>query len=215
LLDFTWEVSMLRTGITALVLSAAVAAPAVAQDIGAGAGRVEISAAPIGGVFFMRSADDEEPRFDNYGIGAAFAGNLNRWVGLEADFGVAVGRRQNLTFIGAPLVDQKTPNLFSYTGGVVVNPWGSNRAWVPYVAGGVGGMTLLNAGSADPLDVDNNHTFLTTNVGGGLRWFANDNWGIRGDYRVFFVRGQDDAPLFFGREDRRAHRVSASFIFTY
>jgi hypothetical protein len=29
------------------------------------------------------------------------------------------------------------------------------------------------------------------------------------------IRGKDDAPAFFGREDRRAHRISASFIFTY
>jgi hypothetical protein len=47
----------------------------------------------------------------------------------------------------------------SYSGGVIVNPFGSDRAWVPYVAGGVGRMTLLNADSADPLDVDRGRRF--------------------------------------------------------
>jgi hypothetical protein len=205
---------MLRTGVLLVALSVAAAGPAFAQDNGRGAGRVEIAAAPIGGVFFMRSSDDEEPRFDNFGIGAALAGNVNRWWGLEGDLGFAVGRRQNLTFLGNPLVDVETPNLLSYSGSVIVNPWGSDRSLVPYIAGGLGGMTLFNA-AADSLDVDTDHTFLTTNVGAGLRWFANDNWGIRGDYRLFMIRGKDDAPAFFGREDRRAHRISASFIFTY
>jgi hypothetical protein len=206
---------MFRNAAMVCVLSAGVASAAFAQDNGAGAGRVEIAAAPIGGVFFMPSADNEEPRFDNFGIGAALAGNVNRWWGLEADLGLAIGRRQSLTFSGVPLVDQKTPNLWSYSGGVVINPWGSDRPVVPYIAGGVGGMTLTNTGVTDSLDVDDNHTFLTTNVGGGLRWFATTHWGLRGDYRLFMIRNRDDAPQFFGRENRRAHRLAASVIFTY
>ena len=48
----------------------------------------------------------------------------------------AIGRRQTLTFTDAVLADQKTPNLLTYSGNVIVNPWGSDRRIVPYVAGG-------------------------------------------------------------------------------
>ena len=65
-----------------------------------GAGRIEIGAIPIGGVTFMKSSDSAKPQFRNYTIGGTLIGNLTQWVGLEADVGVAVGRKQDLTFNG-------------------------------------------------------------------------------------------------------------------
>ncbi len=189
---------------------------AFAQETTApGAGRVEITAAPVGGIFFVPSSSETEPKFRNYGLGAAVTGNINRWVGVEGDITYAIGMRQNVTFNDAVLTDQKTPNLLSYSGNVIVNPWGSNRRLVPYLAGGAGALTMFNTTDVENLGVTTNETFFTTNVGGGLRWFASRNWGLRGDYRFIMIPSKDNAPVFFGQEDRKGHRLSASFVFTY
>src|SRR5882672_7602204 len=56
-------------------------------------------------------------------------------------------------------------------------------------------------------------TFLTGNVGGGVKWYAsNDRWGLRGDYRFTAVRDKDDAPSFFGRDTRYGHRAYGGLI---
>ena len=74
---------------------------------------------------------------------------------------------------------------------------------MPYVTGGVGGLTLFERRA---LVVDDAETFLTGNVGGGVNWYAG-RWGLRGDYRFIAVQSKDDAPAFFGQETRYGHRV--------
>ena len=49
-------------------------------------------------------------------------------------------------------------------------------------------------------------TFFTSNVGGGVNWYAG-RWGLRGDYRFVALKSKDDAPAFFGNETRYGHRV--------
>ena len=77
------------------------------------------------------------------------------------------------------------------------------RSVVPYVTGGVGGLTLFDRRA---LVIDDAETFLTGNVGGGVNWYAG-RWGLRGDYRFITVQSKDDAPAFFGQETRYGHRV--------
>ena len=63
------------------------------------------------------------------------------------------------------------------------------------------------------LDINKTETFLTGDVGGGLKWYApNGRWGVRGDYRFIAVRSNDDAPAFFGQETRYGHRVYGAVI---
>ena len=46
-----------------------------------------------------------------------------------------------------------------------------------------------------------------------MKWYApNGRWGLRGDYRFGDVRATDDAPSFFGRDDRSGHRVYGGVI---
>jgi len=73
----------------------------------------------------------------------------------------------------------------------------------PYVIGGIGGLSLFDT---DGLGITDTETFLTGNVGGGVKW-VHGVWGLRGDYRFLAVRSNDDAPAFFGRETRYGHRV--------
>ena len=77
----------MRTRVIFVLLVVLSASVAYAQE-GAGAGRIEVSAFPGGGVFFGTSANEAEADFGNYTVGAAFTWNFNRWVGIEGDEGL-------------------------------------------------------------------------------------------------------------------------------
>jgi hypothetical protein len=71
----------------------------------------------------------------------------------------------------------RTPDMLTYSGNLVVNAV-SHYAVVPYVTGGIGGLTMYDR---PEFGITNPQTFLTGNVGGGLKWYApNGHWGLRG-----------------------------------
>ena len=179
---------------------------ASAQETAPGPGRVVITLIPAGGTFFTEGKDLEGPSFGNYDVGGAVAVNFNRYVGVEAEISGALGVSQNLRFAGVS-ADRRTPHLLNYSGNLVVSA--PNRSSVvPYVTGGIGGLSLFE--KAD-LGITGTESFLTGNVGGGVAWHAG-RWGLRGDYRFIAVRSKDDAPAFFGQETRYGHRVYAGVI---
>jgi hypothetical protein len=191
-----------------------IVASAAAQDIGAGAGRFEIGAFPGGGMFFTESSKGNEPDFGNYTLGASFTVNISRFVGFEADGGATIGVRQAFNVGTKAYADQRTPSTWVYNGNVVINPGGGNRAVVPYLAAGVGGLTLCPCFDAESLGITAYETFLTGNVGGGIKWFSTRHFGLRGDYRLIAVKSKDGAPTFFGGEHRYGHRIQAGLVFT-
>jgi hypothetical protein len=192
------------------------AAAAYGQERDRGAGRFEVAALPAGGMFFTASDNEAEPEFGNYVLGGAFAYNINRWVGIEGEAGSLLGIKQTINFEGVTLTDQNTPLMLGYTGNLVVSPWGSDRAYVPFVTGGLGGLTMFDTDEVANLGITSTTSFLTANVGGGMKWFASRNWGLRGEYRLMVLDGKEDAPAFFGRESYRyGHRISAGLLFTY
>ena len=80
---------------------------------------------------------------------------------------------------------------------------------VPYIIGGVGGLNVFEKAS---LGIDETETFLTGNIGGGLKWSCG-RWGLQvADYRFIAVQSKDDAPAFFGRETRYGHRVYGAVL---
>jgi hypothetical protein len=179
---------------------------AYAQETGPGPGIVELSIIPGGGLFFTEDKNANEPSFGNYDLGGALAVNFNRYVGIEGEVSGALGVEQGLQS-GALSSDLKTPNLVSYSGNLVLSA--ANRSpVVPYLTGGVGGLTLLETAA---LGINQAETFLTGNVGGGVKWFAG-RWGLRADYRFIGVQSKDEAPVFFGRETRYGHRVYGAVI---
>ena len=184
------------------VAAVSVATPVFAQDAAPGPGKVVITIIPGGATFFTEAEDNPlGPAFGNYELGGAVAVNFNRYVGVEGEVSGALGVSQTMQ-LGSLSVDEKSPNLLNYSGNLVVSA--PNRtSVVPYLTGGVGGMTVFER---TPLSVDDSDTFFTANVGGGVSWYAG-RWGLRGDYRFIAVQSKDDAPVFFGREDRYGHRV--------
>jgi hypothetical protein len=180
---------------------------------GHGAGRIEVTGFPAGGTFFTSSGDNGS--FGDYGLGGAFALNLNRFFGLEGELAGGVGASQNLTSNGQRITSASTPRTLTYNGNVVFNPAGSDRSIVPYVTGGIGGLTMFSRSSVTQLGVTDTETFFTGNVGGGVRWFATPLVGFRADYRLIAVRSNDDAPAFFARDDPRyGHRIYGGIVLT-
>jgi hypothetical protein len=182
------------------------ATPAFAQEAAAGPGKVVITIIPAGATFFTEAEETNGPSFGNYELGGSVAVNFNRYVGLEGEVSGALGVSQTMQ-VGTFNVDSRSPNLLNYSGNLVVSA--PNRSsLVPYLTGGVGGMTMFERRT---LVVDDATTFLTGNVGGGISWYTG-RWGLRGDYRFIAVQSKDDAPAFFGREERYGHRVYAGVL---
>jgi len=184
------------------VVGVAGAGQAYAQESNAaGPGPVVVTIIPGGATFFTEGTDAKGPSFGNYGLGGSVAVNFNRFVGVEGEVAGALGITQDLALPGGTS-NLKTPNLLNYSGNLVVSAPNKSSV-VPYVTGGVGGLSAFKKESLGILD---NHTFFTSNVGGGVSWYAG-RWGLRGDYRFIALKSKDDAPAFFGNETRYGHRV--------
>ena len=184
------------------VAAIAVATPVFAQDAAPGPGKVVITVIPGGATFFTEADDNPVgAAFGNYELGGSVAVNFNRYVAVEGEVSGGIGVDQTLE-LGSTTFDGRSPNLLNYSGNLVISA--ANRtSVVPYLTGGVGGLTMFERTGLTPSDAE---TFFTANVGGGLSWYAG-RWGLRGDYRFIAVQSKDDAPAFFGREDRYGHRV--------
>jgi opacity protein-like surface antigen len=188
------------------VVGLAGAAPARAQEPHLNTGAVVVTVIPGSGTFFTQGKDTKAPSFGNYGAGASADVQLNRYIGIEGEVTGAFGITQNLEFTSGT-VNQKTPNLLSYNGNVIVSV-PTRHSIAPYATGGVGGLTLYDRPA---LGITDTETFFTTNVGGGVTWF-NGRWGLRADYRFLVVKSRTDAPAFFGQETRYGHRVYGGLL---
>ena len=182
--------------------------PVFAQDAVPGPGAVVVTVIPGGATFFTEGNSSSVPSFANYGLGAGVEVHFNKYIGVEGEVTGALGVTQDLQF-GSVTANRKTPNLLNYSGNLVVSA--ANRSSVvPYVTGGIGGLTLFDESEVNITDTTN---FLTGNVGGGVKWFNRTaRWGVRGDYRFTAVRSNDAAPAFFGQETRYGHRVYGGLL---
>jgi opacity protein-like surface antigen len=173
-----------------------------------GPGTVVVTIIPGGATFFTEGKNTKGPSFGSYSLGAGVEYNFNRYIGVEGEFSGALGVTQDLQLTAGTL-NAKTPDLINYSGNLVVSvPTG--RSVVPYATGGVGGLTYLERAG---VQVNDAGTFLTGNVGGGVKWFSGSGrWGVRGDYRFIVTESKDDAPAFFGQETRYGHRVYGGLL---
>lgn len=188
-----------------LVLTAAAlfaSTPLYAQsETTPGPGSTQVTIIPGGATFFTEGKNASGPSFGNYTLGASVTYNFTQWLGVEGEVGGALGITQDLTQ-GGLTNNLKTPNTLNYTGNVVFS-LPTHSQFVPYATAGIGGLTMFDKPA---LGINDTTSFLTGNVGGGLKWFAG-HWGLRADYRFLGVKSKDDAPQFFGQENRYGHRV--------
>jgi hypothetical protein len=180
---------------------------AYAQDINPGPGMVEVTVIPGGSMYF--TDHNRATPFTNYNLGAALTYNINRIVGIEGEVGGSLGVTQTLRIGGVSTSGLKPPDMLDYAGNVVVSV-PSGTSLVPYAAAGIGGLSIFQRQAVGVLSTD---TFLTGNVGGGVKWYApNGRWGLRGDYRFVATRSNATASPFFGPSDRFAHRVYGAVV---
>jgi hypothetical protein len=182
------------------------AGQAYAQGAVPGPGSVVLTVIPGGGTFFTESKNAQGPSFGNYGVGGAVEVGLSRYIGIEGEVSGALGVTQDLKF-SSGTSHVKTPNLLNYSGNLVVSV-PTESSIVPYATGGIGGLSLFEKAN---LGINSTETFLTGNVGGGVKWFYG-RWGLRGDYRFVAARSKDSAPSFFGPDTRFGHRVYGGVI---
>jgi hypothetical protein len=171
-----------------------------------GAGAVVVTILPGGATLFTESKQTKEPSFGNYGLGGSVAAHFNRFVAVEGEVIGAIGVTQDVQFTTGT-EHLKSPSLVDYSGNLVLSA-ANTSSTVPYVTGGVGGLTLLDTPA---LGINGAQTFLTGNIGGGVKWF-NGRWGLRADYRFIAVRSKTDAPAFFGQETRYGHRIYGGLL---
>jgi hypothetical protein len=179
---------------------------AYAQEVRPGPGTVEVTIIPGGGTFFTEGKDTKAPSFGNYDAGAGLTLNFNRYIGVEGEVSGALGITQDLLY-GGQTSSLKTPHMLNYSGNLVLS-LPNKSSVVPYVTGGVGGLSLFEKAS---LGINGTETYLTGNVGGGLKWYAG-RWGLRADYRFIGVQSKDNVSAFFGQETRYGHRVYGAVI---
>jgi hypothetical protein len=170
-----------------------------------GPGTFEVTIFPGGATFFTEASDSNSPSFGNYDLGGSATVNFNRFIGVEGEVSGLLGVSQSLDFVTGA-ADVKTPHFLNYSGNLIVNA--GRGSVVPYATAGLGGLSLFERAE---VGVNDTSTFLTTNVGGGVKWYAG-RWGLRGDYRFIAVQSKDDAPAFFGQETRYGHRIYGGVI---
>ena len=125
---------------------------------------------PAGAAFI--TSKGAAPSFGNYGFGTAASVNFNRFVGIEGEIGSMIATTSDLQF-GDLNKQIKAPNMLSYTANVVVSAV-TGHSVVPYATGGIGGLTMFER---PELGITKDATFLTGNVGGGVKWYALEQPG--------------------------------------
>jgi hypothetical protein len=104
--------------------------------------------------------------------------------------------------------------MIGYSGNFLVNVIGSDRIVSPYVEGGVGGLTLFSSSDVTSLGILKDETYLTGNVGGGVKWYASRHVGLRGDVRAIVVENKQGS-IFDTDHNRWGGRIYAGLLLTY
>ena len=134
---------------------------------------------------------------------------------MASEFGIGIAKRQDLNFALGQFSKVKTPYLANYSGNGVWHPRGNDLAVALYLTAGLGGLTLYRTNGVAPFGFTSNPTFPTGNVGGGVKWYRERNWGLQADYRFLVVKGKDDGSKFFGlNRNRYGHRVAWNIVLT-
>jgi hypothetical protein len=205
------------TSMTTASSTTSTAPPPSSSEVGEkhGAQAFEVNAMPVGVMMFTKSATGLGPHFGSYALGASLTANVNHILGVEGEAAWGRGLHENFNFDAADLVDQATPDVFNYSGSLVVHPWGNDHTLAPYVEAGFGGLTMFSTAAVANLGVTADQTFWLSNVGVGLKWWATRHVGLRGDYRFMHMWNNSAAPVFFGQENRNVHRVYLGVSFTF
>jgi len=203
--------SCLLTSVSYLLLLSVCAS---AQEA-VGAGKVEMSGFPGGGLFFVGGDDNLEVDFNVYTFGGSATYHLNRLMGIEGELGVGLGLGQDITYQNRVVRHVQVPTTWTYGANVVVYPGGNDRRLAGYVTGGAGGLTLQSRPSTRQFGLTAAESFFAGNLGGGVKIYQRDHWGYRIDYRILVVGSRETAVPFFAKtETRLGHRIYVGLLYS-
>jgi hypothetical protein len=200
----------------ALAASCAVAS---AQEVAPGAGKLEIGGFPGGGLWLGGGNDNLEVNFNNYAFGGDATWYLNSRAAIEGEGAFGLGLSQNVNYKNQIVYRVQMPHTLGVNGNIVIFPAGSAKRVAGYVTGGAGTLTLFSrTAAARYFGLTQNESFVSTNVGGGLKIFrrgTSRNWGFRIDYRLMFVNSKSDAVALFAKSKRRmGNRFYIGMLYT-
>ena len=193
---------------------------ASAQETGPpGAGKIEVGGFPGGGLWLTGGDDNTEVDFNAYDFGGYASWYLHPMFAIEGEADFGLGLSQNISYQNATVYRVQMPHTLQISGDAVFFPMGTVRRVAPYVAGGVGAMTLYSRTAASRLfGLTDDENFMATNVGGGIKIFRRGdhiNWGFRIDYRILMINEDSDAvPLFAQSKGRTGHRFYIGLLYS-
>jgi hypothetical protein len=130
-------------------------------------------------------ANNAQPASTAFGGSIGYLWN-SRW-GAEFDAGFTPNFDLQSNFFGLGI----TPTVNSYmVNAVAVRPFGLDKKWQPFIAGGVGAISLRSGLSSDTVSTYGNpdSTRFGGDIGGGLMGFLG-NWGFKADLQYFRAAG--------------------------
>jgi hypothetical protein len=196
---------LLASAMGSIPMTAAAQSTATAYPLSS---RVQITIYPVGGLFATEGDQAGQPAFGNFNPSAALTVQLTRFVAVEGEIGGGIGIEQDLDYTGGTFGTATPPSMLNYSGNLVVNLWRPEAPVVPYVAGGLGAVTLFDEPSFGLADTEH---YFAANLGAGLKAMFG-RWGLRGDYRLFAIDPGDAPPDFLGTNTRYAHRVTGGVV---
>ena len=144
-------------------------------------------ASGFAGSNFANNADPASPAF---GGSIGYLWN-SKW-GAEFDAGFTPDFRLQSNFFGLGIKPMVNTYMANAVGAM---PFGPDKRWQPFIAGGVGaislrsGVSAADLGSAVASTFNPDATRFGGDIGGGVMGFMG-NWGFKADLQYFRARGQ-------------------------
>lgn len=180
------------------VLAAAVASLALigatsiaaAQENGR-ASRVEVSV--MGGVQALNRNDTAVPdHFINIPTVASLTYHLTPILAVEGDFTWMIPLEQKVDLGSGTEQKRKTPDILAYQADLRASL--PSYSWTPYLAAGVGAVTVLSNTDADRVpQLAESQTMFAINFGPGVSYGLAPRWALRADFRELVAFPSKDA----------------------
>jgi opacity protein-like surface antigen len=162
-------------GVSLLGLASLIASPSAAQAQLPAPGSLDVT--PFFGIGF---GSDQDGATSALGVGIGY--NWTDQITFEGELGIVPDIEGDTSSADVGLLTVSANGLYHFDTGT---------AYVPYATFGLG----FGRASFDFPDLDDSHTELAINVGGGVKKAINDKIGWRADLRYFNVN--DDNPNFW------------------
>src|SRR5262245_20648502 len=173
---------------------AALLSLSMVSGIASAQGQAQTEVSLMGGFQVLNENDTALPdNFVNIPAVATVSYGLSPLLALEGEFTWMIPVKQDVNVEPGPSQKLKSPDILAYQANLRAN-WTVTPVWSPYLAGGLGAMTVLSNTDADRFpQVSESETMFAINFGGGMSYALSPSWALRGDFREFVGFPSDNA----------------------